>query len=870
MDFHILKKYRNYFIFGLLAVFVVFALWLRLLPLLMHGNGDLLNLVAMDDPMYNLRQVEQMIVHFPQYGWFDAMTLYPTGTVNYWGPLFPLILSACCILTGAATRPEIISTALLVPPLMAAATVVVMYFIGKCFGDWKTGLLAAGFTAIVSGQFFYRSSYGYLDHHIAEVLFSTIFCLFYSYAILSDKDTTIDLKQFASYQKTILLAFLAGLAYLAGLFVMPTMILFAMIVGIFTVIQFIVDIYRNRSSEYLLVINAVVFATASVGLLLFGFKAPGLGLATYSLGHICAYAGLIAGTIVLYSLARFFRGKNPGFFPATIIGIVLAVVAFIAIALPDLFAFIASNLNAFFGQAAVTDTVLEAMGWSVDSAWQVFNFGLLLFIGGALVMLYQNIRNEHPHQVFALVWSVVMFYSTWQHVRYEYYLGINIALLAAVCVSFVIGLSEPEFRKLMAGSGTGKSASEAGPRDTPPQKTGKSSKKPAKKPAHAKSPDYLVILPLAVTVILAILFVFYSASFNYMVMSSRAQALSPDWRESLEWMGKNTPDPGVDYTAIYDQKTFHYPNASYGVMSWWDYGHMITYIAKRIPNANPFQQGVAGPTGSAAYFVSTSEDAANRILDADGTRYVVTDFMMDWSKFGPMATWNDPSGGKDAFMMDLYVVSDPGSAAPKAYLRIFNKPLYYQTMVSRLHNYDGSMTASENMSYVIEYADPGVTGYSYPIVTSAQAVKAADAENRVAEYNNKAVAGHHAIVLSDNLMQPLGDVPALRHYRLIHESPNNASMYTWDNTGNLKAVKIFEYVKGAHIKGTGIIEVPVVTDTGRKFIYRQESINGEFVVPYSTTKNAYGVTTTGKYRVMGTGREYDVPESAVMQGLSIN
>ena len=43
-------------------------------------------------------------------------------------------------------------------------------------------------------------------------------------------------------------------------------------------------------------------------------------------------------------------------------------------------------------------------------------------------------------------------------------------------------------------------------------------------------------------------------------------------------------------------------------MSWWDYGHMITYIAKRIPNANPFQAGVAGPNGAAAYFMSQSEN----------------------------------------------------------------------------------------------------------------------------------------------------------------------------------------------------------------------------------------------------------------------
>ena len=39
----------------------------------------------------------------------------------------------------------------------------------------------------------------------------------------------------------------------------------------------------------------------------------------------------------------------------------------------------------------------------------------------------------------------------------------------------------------------------------------------------------------------------------------------------------------MNYYAIYDKSTFTYPNTSYGVMSWWDYGHLITYIAHRIP-----------------------------------------------------------------------------------------------------------------------------------------------------------------------------------------------------------------------------------------------------------------------------------------------
>jgi dolichyl-phosphooligosaccharide-protein glycotransferase len=86
----------------------------------------------------------------------------------------------------------------------------------------------------------------------------------------------------------------------------------------------------------------------------------------------------------------------------------------------------------------------------------------------------------------------------------------------------------------------------------------------------------------------------------------------------------------------------------------------------------------------------------------------------------------------------------------------------------------------------------------------------------------------------------------------------------------VKYVKVFEYVPGARIKGVGVIELPLVTNTGRQFTWRAASVNGEFVVPYSTDGNPYDVRTTGKYRIAGTGREYSVSEDAVMRGVQIS
>ena len=181
------------------------------------------------------------------------------------------------------------------------------------------------------------------------------------------------------------------------------MILFAMIVGIFTVVQSIVDVFRNRSGSYFLIINGTIFGTAIIGLLMFGLKSPGIDLSTYSIGHIYAYLGLIGGTFLLYGLARLFRAREKWYYPLSLGGCAILIAVILGIASPQIYSLFISSLFAFFGQQAITNTVEEAMGWSLGHAWLSFNYGLILFAGGVLVMLYNNWKEEHPGR--SLPWS---------------------------------------------------------------------------------------------------------------------------------------------------------------------------------------------------------------------------------------------------------------------------------------------------------------------------------------------------------------------------------------------------------------------------------------------------------------------------------
>jgi dolichyl-diphosphooligosaccharide--protein glycosyltransferase len=239
----------------------------------------------------------------------------------------------------------------------------------------------------------------------------------------------------------------------------------------------------------------------------------------------------------------------------------------------------------------------------------------------------------------------------------------------------------------------------------------------------------------------------------------------------------------------------------------------------------------------------------------------MTDIEMSSGKFWAMATWYNSSAGQAPYVKTV-LAPEEGPQGTYSAVSLYDAS-YFNTMIARLHNFDGSMVAG-GQAYYVE-VDEKLS--SYPVAKVAQLMDTAVAKAAADAYNQKAAPGTRAMVLSSNLLTPIDTVPALRHYRLVHESPTNVvpEGAGWD----IRYVKVFEYVAGARIQGTGVIALDLVSDTGRPFTYRQASTDGEFIVPYSTTGTPYGVKAVGKYRIEGTGREFDVPEEAVMRGLQV-
>jgi dolichyl-diphosphooligosaccharide--protein glycosyltransferase len=888
MDFFKKITKKSYVIGAVLLTFMVLALVLRAIPALFIHDAGFLYLHDTDS-YYTLRQIEVMVHNFPQYNWFDPMTAFPDGKTIDWGPLYPFLAATLCIITGATTRDAIFFMSGWVSPLMAMLMVPVMYCLGWKLWNQRAGLVAAGLISIISLYFFSISSYGWSDHHVAEVLFSTIFFLVYYTALNYTRQNPVDLKKRSTYIYPVLLSLGVGIVFFIALLVSTTVMLVMLVIAIYTAVQYILDFYTGNDSPHIFIVNVVLLSVTSALLLLSGFTQHGTSITQYSIGIVYVLGALIAETVVLAFMSKGCSGKK-WLYTICLAGLAIGVFILIQIN-PQLCAVSNQVSGLLFGFSAYSVGIEETLPWTLPNAWENFNAALILMIGGLLFTGYALIKKRESNAIFLGVWSLVMLLLTLQFQRFQYYFMVNIALLAAICIAEALTIRERKIRQCFKWAASRLIPSHAVspdfPGDKSPDSTLKQNKKrdqkrPTRTPANLVESfkDILVIIIIIMTAAFVVISVSQDIRYG---LETPDHTLSPDWIESLKWLESNSPDTGIDYYQSYNVKAFIYPSQSYGILAVWDAGHWITVFSHRIPITNPFQDNLGGARGAAAYFLNPDEPNANEILENLGGKYVITDSNMAVDTFTNLVPWQSGSVDISPYIK-WFMIPDTGDSSHLLKVHRYVNG-YFQTMVARLHNFDGSMTDAGSVQYtkyVIRQVPADgeragdVNGYAR-VITNEISINSSYLSNDtplVSEGVNLQPSGY-ADVFSDEPYEPVGTVPALQHYRLIHESVNNATVSLFPESDpailpDIKYVKIFEYVNGAHITGDGIIEVPVVTNTGRAFAYRQESINGEFIVPYSTTGNNYEVRATGLYHIIGTSRYIPVTENDVLTGKPVS
>jgi len=516
-----------------------------------------------------------------------------------------------------------------------------------------------------------------------------------------------------------LISALAGTVYFLGLITSTTVILTLLVIAVYTLLQGLADFYRKRNMDYLCILNIAMLGVATVLLVLFGFKREGISFSQYSVGIVYIHLALIAETMVIRILAELFREKRAGFF-ISIAGLGTGALVLSQV-VPALGSISDQARNLLFGFSVYTVGVQETLPWSWANAFGTLNVGIILAAGGFLVLGYSLWKNQERELLFVAVWSALMLLITIQHQRFLTYFTVNIVLLAAICITepFRWESAGGLYQRLSGVSTVQDAGSGALPENPPARRKPQKRKQRDPSAGNERSAGmYLAGICILAVCLLTVIHLALSIQQDYQYgMSAKEQVIPDDWMESLDWLKTNTPDPGVDYFGQYEAGSYTMPAESYGIIAVWDAGHWITFFAHRLPITNPFQDNLGGPNGTASFFLAGNETEATGIIEAYRGRYVITDSAMAVDRFTNLVPW--VSGSVDiSRYIKWFLVPDTADPLNLKKVHRYDND-YFQTMVVRLHNFDGSMvapTTAEYTTYVIRLPtsqeSAEATGYS--------------------------------------------------------------------------------------------------------------------------------------------------------------
>ena len=839
----VLDRVRDNYHLPLLALAVAFSLWVRTRGWQNYVQDSRV-LFSGNDAWYHYRQVQYTVRNWPFTMPFDPWTSFPEGTfVGQFGTLFDQLIATAALIVGLGdpTTQQVAMVHLFAPAVFGAFALIPAYLFASGIVGREGGLITVVFLLLTTGQFLTRGLVGFSDHHIAEVFFLTLAAATVAQALRVSMKVKpvwelVTAREFDVLRPVLVWSGLAGLAVALYLWTWPPGVFFIGVLGVFFAVAAAVYQATGTSPDHVAAPGIGIGIITGV-LTLLTLDVVELSATKLSILQPVLGFGLAAGCVFVAAFARFWdaRDLSASLYSVGLLGVAVAGGGLFAVVLPETFDFFVGQVFRIFGYdaTAASRTVGEAQPVPLDSIGSFFSqyYGLGLFtaVVGAAFMLYKLATADEPDpdRMLLLVLGVFLFLAAITQNRFEYYFAIPVAVLNGYLAAVVFDLVDirETVEKLERPTG------------------------------------YQVMAVLAVLMLVAApMSVGARTSPNVANQSANQFGQASEvktWTGSLDWMQSNTPAMGaygdgepsdMPYYGTYDRvDDYQYQQGEYGTLAWWDYGHWITVLGHRVPNANPFQQnaGYAADT-----LLAPDEEAAVELMENgpdEETRYVMVDYQLGvpgTSKYGAPTAFesrygldqNDQNTSNDVSRR-IFNASTGRTAFT------INTPRAYDSFRVRLYqNNGGAIIPSEGRTFVFDYETTTIDGQLFyvepqngPTVRSFPNRSAA--REFVQQEGSAQIGGLPGV--------PSKSVPALEHFRLVHAS--DQSRLDRSSRRVFPAVKTFERVPGATVEVEGPPNRTVTAAVQMKtlnrnstFVYRQRAqtnANGvaTFTLPYAST-----------------------------------